>query len=238
MRWGIGVITCERFGYLRKCVDSLYHYNPELKKVPLIIGDDASAHGDVDRMKQFWPDAYITHFVDRAGCSANIQRVYEIAEKRLKLDYLFFTVNDIACTRKIDFKALLNFMEKTPEAGQIQFMRYKGKPGDLKQERAKFNWTTRESIKYGEWIQIGKERIRATNYSYVNLPAITRLNVCDITKGSVGLQGSGDKFHQSVELMWVRNWYNTGLVNYETEPKEQPFWGLDFGGNRTSFLKV
>jgi len=237
MRWGIGIITCERFGYLRKCIESLYYYNPELKKVPLIIGDDASAHGVVDLMKRYWPDAFISHFTDRAGCSRNIQRVFEIAEERFNLDYLFFSVNDYECTRKIDFKALLKFMEEMSEAGQIQFCHWKGHIGDKKRERANKNWTTGKPLKIVNEFKCGREILIEGNFSYVNLPAITRLNVCDITKGTIGLEGSGDAFAQKVELMWVKNWHDTGLKNYEVQG--QPFISLDIDiTNRTKDLKV
>ena len=202
----------------------------------MIIGDDASSPATVSLILEYWPKACLLHFNKRSGCSKNIQSVFDYAEG-IGLDYLFFSVNDFMCTRKIDFKALMDFMEETPEAGQIQMVHFKGRIGDLDRVRAPKNWTTGKSITVERTFPIGKEWLTEANWSFVTLPSITRLNVCDITKGTIGLTGSGDAFAQKVELMWVKNWYDTGLKNYEVQ--NQPFIGLDIDiTNRTPDLKV
>lgn len=237
MKLGVGIITCERFDYLEKCINSLYEHNPELKDLPLIIGDDGSCDEVWEKIEKKWPNAHVLHYLTRAGCSANINQVYKKAEE-LGLDYLYFSVNDFECVRKVDFTALIKFMDETPEAGQIQFVYWKGDVGDTKQARAGFNWTTREKLKVVKRFSVGKELLWEGNWSFVNLPSIARLNKVDICKGTIGLEGDGDKFHQKVELMWVKNWYDTGLKNYQADAYNQAFFGLDRGGNRTPGLKV
>jgi hypothetical protein len=214
-----------------------------MQEAPLIIGDDGSSPATVYRMGGDFLKAHVIHSRKQRGCSHNINKIYSFAEEYADLDYLLFTVNDVKCTRPIDFPALLEYMKNTPEVGQVQFMRFKGKLGDPKRERADFNWTTREPVKYGEWEQVGYERIRKTNYSFCNMPAITRLHQCDITKGTLERERrkgeTKEKFPGIIECMWVRNWHNTGLVNYETDPAQQPFLGLDIDvTNRTKGLKV
>jgi hypothetical protein len=142
-------------------------------------------------------------------------------------------------------------MEDNPKVGQIQFVHWKGAIGDKKRERAAFNWTEefhkpksrRIPAKFEKSIQVGKERIRKTNYSYVNLPSITRLHQCDITRGTIEREKrsgeSPDKYIQNIELRWVKNWYETGLENWEIDPDTQPFLGMDIDiKNRTKGIKA
>ncbi len=239
MKFGIGIMTCERFDCLSKCVNTLLENSPYLKKFPLIIGDDGSSEETLKKTKEAFPNAHILHVRKRRGMSANIKQIHDFAEAYLNLDYLYFSINDIICTRPIDFYELLEFMSENPKVGQIQFVRYKGHIGDPKRERANFNWTEefhkpknkRKPVKFGEFIKVGDERIRKTTYSYVNLPAITRLHQCDIARGTIEAERrsneSLDKFIQRMELRWVKNWYDTGLENWETEASKQPFLSLD-----------
>ena len=253
--FGIGVITRNRFEYLSKCLETIYKHHPKYEyniDAPLIVGDDASDENIVDTMVSYYhkqsedSNGHVLHFRKQRGMSANIKQVYDFAESYLNLDYLFFTVNDFYCTREIDFPALLQFMEDNPKVGQIQFVHWKGELNGKKRERANFNWTTefhkpkkdRNPVEVDEWVQVGEERIRKTTYSFVNLPAITRLHACDITRGTLEAERrkgeSPDKYIQRMELRWVKNWYDTGLENWEIDPDTQPFLGMDINiTNRT-----
>jgi hypothetical protein len=257
MRFGIGVMTRNRFDYLYKCMKTLLELNPRIdtRKMaygqndldtldyPIIIGDDASDYKIIEKTRDTFYGCDILHFRKQRGMSANIKQVFDFAEAYLNLDYLFFTVNDYYCTREIDFPALLQFMENNPKVGQIQFVHWKGEIGDKRRERAAFNWTTKAPVDIGKYVRVGKERIRKTNYSYVNLPSITRLHQTDITRGTIererGAGESADKYIQNIELRWVKNWYDTGLENWEIDPDTQPFLGMDIDiTNRTEGIKA
>ena len=252
-RWhdvvGIGIITRNRYEYLERCVDSLFDNNSYLMDYPLVIGDDASDKDVLSKTQSKyccytdWDENYILHFRKQRGMSANIKQVVDLCEAYLNLKYLFFTVNDFYNTREIDFPALLKFMDENPKVGQIQMVHYKGVLGDPKRERHAFNWTSGEPEKFGDWKQVGKERLRKTNYSFVNLPAITRLHQCDITRGTIERERRKgerpEKYIQNIELRWVKNWYDTGLENWEIDPATQPFLGMDVDmKNQTDGIKA
>lgn len=254
-KWGLGFMSRNRVNYLKKCIDSLFihngGYSGKFKDANIIIGDDASTLENIAEIKRYFAMHPVFHFRKQRGMSANIKQIYDVAEAYYEHDYLFFTVNDFYCTREIDFPALLKFMEDNPKVGQIQFVHYKGKLGDPKRERANYNWTEehhkpkhkRKAAKCGEFIKVGNERIRKTSYSFVNLPAITRLHQCDITRGTVESERrsneSKEQFIQRMELRWVKNWYDTGLENWEIDPTTQPFLGQDIDmTNQTGGIKA
>jgi hypothetical protein len=228
-RFGIGIITCERLDFLKKALNSLFKFNPMLKKYPLIICDDATNEKDFAKMKKLWPNALFHHYEKRAGAAKNLRKLFLRAESVLNLDLLFFMVNDMECIRKIDFPALLNFYASHPNAGQMQFVHYKGKIGDESRARRPKNWTTGQPIKKKRAIMVGKERLVPANWSYTNYAQIMPLNKADVCAGACDFANKPEN-HQKMELTLVKNWHNTGLQNYECQ--DQPFLNMDIGGKK------
>ncbi len=235
MKMGVGTLTCKRFGYLKKTLDSLFNHNPSLKDLPLIIADDASPEETVLRIKQNWPWATVIHHPKRKGYPKNVRWLITTAES-MGLDVIYWCTNDIECVRPIDFKSLLGFFEN-PKVGQVQFLHWKGKIGDPKRERANKNWTTKEQIKREPQIYVGKEILVPGNWSWTSYTQMQRLGVTNFGRKAVEKNPKIEIRMVEAGLIMMRNWHATGLQNYECQ--DQPFMNQDADGtNNTGYEDV
>jgi len=235
LKLGIGVITCKRFNYLKKTLDSLYSYNPSLVELPLVIADDNSHDETIDKMNHFWPNANIVHSKKRVGYPTNVANLILTAQ-RIGIDVLYWSTNDIECIRLVDFESLVKFFDN-PNVGQIQFIHWKGKLGDKKRERANYNWTTKNPIERETPVKVGSELLIPANWSWTAYSQMQRLNVGDFIGTAINKNPKKEKRMVEAEIIMMNNWYNTGLKNYECQ--NQPFMNQDWkGDNNTGYEDV
>jgi len=234
LKFGVAVFTCDRFSYFKKTVDSLFKFNPILKKYPFIIADDCSNKRNIDEMKEAWPDAHLLLHNERKGYMLNLKQMFLCAES-LDLDVLYYTSNDMECVREIDFPALIKFYDDK-NVGQIQFLHWKGQIGDPIRERGDFNWTTREPIKKEKPVKVGKEVLVPANWSFTWMSQMTRLKTgINIWDGATGFS-KNEKGAIKGELVAVANAERMGLQNYECQ--NQPVFNQDWDAkNRTKKLR-
>jgi len=235
LKFGIGVITCKRFEYLKKTLDSLYYYNPLLEELPLVIADDASSSDELDCIEKTWPEATVLHTTKRIGYARNVKALIECAQD-IGLDVLYWCTNDMECIRAVDFNGLLDLFKKD-DTGQIQFVHWKGRYGELGRERARKNWTTCEQIKQERPFKQGEEILVPANWSWTSYSQMQRLNVGDFVGEAVKKNPKIEKRMVEAEKIMMNNWYNTRLKNYECQ--NQPFMNQDWkGDNNTGYEDV
>jgi len=231
LRLGIGFVTCGRIAFTRQVIESLWKYNPVVKRYHWIVADDNSEPCMRNYFNSLGLDMTYLWHDERKGINSNLKQMFD--EARGRFDLLLIFVNDFICLREIDIGGIIEFFQKTPEAGQVQMFHWKGKLGDKKRERSMTNWITGEPIKMTtDSIQAGSETLIEANWVWTDGVNFTRiLPDVDYFEGALGLPKE-EKYIKVAEITKGKNFMNTGMKIYEMTG--QPFLHLDHDGkNKT-----
>jgi len=224
MKFVVGIQTCERLSFLKKCVDSIVKYNPELMDAYFIIGDDASKDKRVDEYINSLD--FVDQFIknkERKGISITLKKITESAEK--SGDILLYVQNDFFLDRTIDMASIEAFFQQYGNAGHIQTMRNKGLKGTNKRFVGTRSYINGKKTKDFDTINIGKEQFTLSSRNYCDYPNFTRTKLLhhlwkDFDPNNVA---------KKAEIPRAKNFHNICDI-YILE--NQPFWNADTSGSR------
>ena len=222
MKLVVGIQTCERLAFLKKCIMSIEKYQPELLDCYFIIGDDASKNKEVDNYINSLN--FVNSFIknkERKGISITLKRIIE--EAMPNGDMFLYIQNDFHLRRTIDLQAIEDFFNQT-DAAHLRLMRNKGLPGTKKRFAGINNLATRKKVSELENFKIREEQFTRGTWSWSNYPSFTPMKC----------------------LKWVFKNFDENNVPKRPEPKRaknfqvfkdsiytldpQPFWNSDPNG--------
>lgn len=224
MKLVIGLQTCERLNFLKRCVNSLIKHNPEFLNCHFIIGDDASKNQDVDDYinSLSFVDSFIKN-KKREGISITLKKITEEAERNG--DILLYIQNDFFLDRTIDITSIKTFFEIYKNAGHIQTMRNKGLKGTKERFVGTRSYITGKKTQDFETVPIGKERFTRSSRNYCDYPNFTRTNLLHyLWKGF-----DPNNVEKKAEIPRAKNFHKICDI-YILE--NQPFWNADQKGKR------
>lgn len=224
MNFVIGVQTCERLNFLKKCIESIIKYNPELLNSYFIIGDDASKNKKVDEYINSldFVDKFIKNS-ERKGISITLKKIVE--ESIGKGDILLYVQNDFHLKRTIDLSSIEEFFTNF-DASHLKLMRNKGLPGTNDRWAGINNLATRKKVVETEKIKINKEKFTKGTWSWSDYPSFTPIKYLS----ALFKNFDENNVPKRPEPVRAKNFQNLKKSIWTLDP--QPFWNSDPNGKK------
>jgi hypothetical protein len=221
MKIAIGIQTCERPEFLKRCVNTLVRHNPIVQTWPIYIADDASKSFDVHEYLESIDDLLTGWFIheNRMGISVTLKRMIDTILEYSIVDVLLYIQADWYCNRTIDFDAIIKFFMNYPEVGQLRTIRNKGVCGKpLTRAAGVKNAITKRMVEE-DWREVyGSENITLGSWCYADLPSFITTPALEIL-----YKDFNDAHHR--EYYRMLNMHNAGFSVAMLE--NQPFWNQD-----------
>lgn len=220
MEIAVGIQTCERPEFLRKCINTLIQHNPVVKSWQFIVIDDTSKSFEIEEsLRDFdFIDSIIRNY-KRMGISVTLKRLVNFILEDSNIDILLCIQADWYCSRSIHFEAISRFFMNFPNIGQIRTIRNKGIIGKPVTRHAglKNAITGNKVIGSGRTCN-GKENFSHGTWCYADLPNFMRREALECLFKDFDLRKN--KEYYRMLNMYKDDWEVVMLDN-------QPFWNQD-----------